>query len=407
MIASPGDIGPGPDRQWPYGLDTAKLRVGGWRPTALREFVLKVHQRCNLACDYCYVYTKSDQSWRHKPTTMSKEVWSVAIGRMAEHAHRHALAEVTVVLHGGEPLLAGVARLAAIAQRVRTAMPSRTTCRIGIQTNGVLLNEATLGALVAHGIRVGVSMDGPATHHDVHRRHADGTGSYSAVHRALTLLGSSRHREAFSGILCAVDLAVDPVACYESLLGFAPPAMDFLLPHANWSAPPAQGAAGGPTYGSWLTAAFDRWYGAPAQETRVRLFEDLLHVLLGGTGHSDQIGLSPSAVVVVDTDGAIEQADSLKSAYPGAPSTGLSVLTDGFDRALEHPGMVARQIGAAALGPTCTACDLRQICGGGHYAHRYRAGTGFRNPSVYCADLEYLIRHVRRRLVADVRARAA
>ncbi|MFM9559368.1 FxsB family radical SAM/SPASM domain protein, partial [Streptomyces caniscabiei] len=47
---------------------------------------------------------------------------------------------------------------------------------------------------------------------------------------------------------------------------------------------------------------------------------------------------------------------------------------------------------------TCRACPLVRICGGGHYAHRYRPGSGFRNPSVYCADLDVLIRHIARRL---------
>ncbi|MGW0577104.1 hypothetical protein ACWD25_14270 [Streptomyces sp. NPDC002920] len=34
------------------------------------------------------------------------------------------------------------------------------------------------------------------------------------------------------------------------------------------------------------------------------------------------------------------------------------------------------------------------VCGGGHLPHRFGAGRGYRNPSVYCADLEHLIRHV-------------
>ena len=48
---------------WPYTeLDVARLRTRGWRPTPVHDVVLKVHQRCNLACDYCYVYTQADQS---------------------------------------------------------------------------------------------------------------------------------------------------------------------------------------------------------------------------------------------------------------------------------------------------------------------------------------------------------
>ncbi|WP_439145192.1 hypothetical protein [Streptantibioticus silvisoli] len=54
-------------------------------------------------------------------------------------------------------------------------------------------------------------------------------------------------------------------------------------------------------------------------------------------------------------------------------------------------------------GPVCRGCRLRDVCGGGHHAHRYRDdGSGFANPSVYCADLQALIDHIRRRLAADV-----
>jgi uncharacterized protein len=183
----------------------------------------------------------------------------------------------------------------------------------------------------------------------------------------------------------------------------SPPSIDFLLPHKNWSSPPpALPALGAAPYGIWLAAVFDRWYGAPHKETSVRFFDDLLSLIFGGNSGSEQIGLSPAGVVVVESDGAIEQVDALKSAYPGACETGLNVLTDSFDSALEHPGIVARQIGAAALSETCLQCPVHRICGGGHYAHRYRAGDGFRNPSVYTADLRFLCDQVTARVAADL-----
>ena len=110
-----------------------------------REFVLKVHQRCNLACDYCYVYSKADQSWRDRPASMAPEVVAGrGRGRIAEHARRHGLTDVRVVLHGGEPLLAGVDRLLALVGDMRAAPAARCQVEIGMQTNGVLLDEAVL-----------------------------------------------------------------------------------------------------------------------------------------------------------------------------------------------------------------------------------------------------------------------
>ena len=73
----------------------------------LRQFVLKVHSRCDLACDHCYVYQGADQSWRGRPMAISDETIAWTAQRIAEHAKAHQLPAVQVVLHGGEPLLAG------------------------------------------------------------------------------------------------------------------------------------------------------------------------------------------------------------------------------------------------------------------------------------------------------------
>ena len=40
------------------------------------QFVLKVHSRCDLACDYCYVYESLDHSWRDRPVVANSEVIS-------------------------------------------------------------------------------------------------------------------------------------------------------------------------------------------------------------------------------------------------------------------------------------------------------------------------------------------
>src|SRR5690606_11752167 len=128
-------------------------------------------------------------------------------------------------------------------------------------------------------------------------------------------------------------------------------------PHANWENPPLGGDGDAP-YGKWLTAVFDRWYGAPRRETRIRLFEEIINGLLGGTPRTEAVGLEPDRVIVIETDGAIEQTDALKSAFEGASATGLHVTTDSFDDALLSPPIAARQLGSATLGPQCRACRL-------------------------------------------------
>ena len=382
---------------WPLlDLDPAAMRVAGHKPTPFRQFILKVHSRCNLSCSYCYVYEMADQAWRGMPKRMSRVVAQKAVERIAEHAEAHTLESVDIIFHGGEPMLAGAQWLADLAEALFARVPAQVN--LSLQTNGTLLDRSMLETLKRLHVQVGVSLDGDAEATGQHRRYANGRNSFNAVADGLDLLGSQEFRECYSGILCTIDVDNDPIATYEALLKFNPPAIDFLLPHANWSCPPP-----GAGYANWLISIFERWYSAPKQETRIRLFSELVQLVLGQPGAVEGFGLLPSTVVVVDTDGAIKQLDSLSSAYPGAADTGLHVTSSSFDDALEHPTTIARQIGVGALSQQCRTCKVMEICGGGLYPHRYRRGAGFRNPSVYCADLLQLITHVRNRVITDVR----
>ena len=403
-MAAGGPVSDGAARGWPSTLDVEALLAGGWQPTPFREFVVKIHSRCDLACDYCYMYEMADQSWRQQPLRMSRAVLGQAAQRIAEHAEAHGLAKVTVVLHGGEPLLAGPDLITYAAAAIRSAVPVHTRVDLRIQTNAVRLDYAYLRLFSRLGIRVGVSLDGDRAGQDRHRRRRGGQGSHAEVSEALRRISSGEFRHLFSGLLCTIDIRNDPLATYEALLAFQPPTIDFLLPHGNWTSPPPgrrPGTADTP-YASWLIPVFDRWYRSPGRPASIRLFAEILHMLLGGASATEAVGLSPVAVLVIETDGSIEGEDVLKSAYPGAPVTGLHISRNRFDEALLLPSVAARQIGVRALCEVCRSCPVHRVCGGGLYAHRYRSGTGFANPSVYSPDLFRLISHIQHIVEADV-----
>jgi uncharacterized protein len=377
----------------------------GWRPVPLREFVLKIHSRCDLACDYCYMYTMADQSWRSQPRRMSRVVLDQSAARIAEHVRAHGLPSVKLILHGGEPLLAGPEFITYAVRSVRAAVGADAQVHVTVQTNGLGLDDRFLDLLHELDVRIGVSLDGDAAGHDLHRRRLNGQGSHGAVAAALRrLAGHPCRDELFGGLLCTIDVRNDPVASYEALLDFGPPMIDLLLPYGNWAAPPRRRVPGSPDTpdADWLIAVFDRWYGAPRRETRIRIFSELMRVILGGASGTESIGLSPVTTAVIETNGWIEQSDTLKSAFPGAPRTGLHVSRDSFDAVLRLPAVVARQLGVRALCSTCRDCPVHLVCGGGHYVHRYLPGSGFAAPSVYCPDLFKLISHVREAVRADL-----
>jgi uncharacterized protein len=374
------------------------LQVDSPHVTPFRTFIVKIHQRCNLRCDYCYVY-RLDDSWRSRPRVISNSIIDQLAFRIGEHAADHDLPELDIVLHGGEPLLAGPEIVAYAVRTIRAALGPHRQANFSVQTNGLLLDGQFLRLFADLDLKVGLSLDGDMEMHDRHRRLPDGSGSYSRAAEAASLL--SGYPRLFSGILSVIDLRNDPVRAYEALARFRPPVIDFLLPHGNWSTPPPGRRAGEDTapYADWLSAAFDHWYRTADGSITVRLFEEIMSLLLGGASRTEEVGLSPVAVVVVESDGTIALSDVFQSA---TDATGLNVSRDAFDAALRTPRAVAVGATAPILSSQCRACPVGQVCGGGLYAHRYRAENGFDNPSVYCADLYRLIIHIRSRLAADL-----
>lgn len=306
---------------------------------------------------------------------------------------------MSVILHGGEPLLAGPARLRRVCEEFTSALAGIAELDLRIHTNGLQLSPRYLDLFDEFDVKVGISLDGDRAANDRHRRYADGRSSHPLVLKAVELLRQDRYRHLDLGLLCTIDIANDPVAVLDALTELEPPLIDFLLPHATWDEPPPRPDGSPTAYAEWLLTIFDRWQeqGRPVP---VRLFSSVLSTLSGGPSLTESLGLAPTDLVVVETDGQLEQVDSLKSAYEGAAATGFDVFTHSFDEVAAHPGVRARQLGLAGVSETCRRCPVVRSCGGGLYTHRYRSPGGFDNPSVYCADLEALIRGIEERTAA-------
>jgi uncharacterized protein len=376
--------------------------VAGSPEQPFRQFIVKLHSRCNLSCHYCYVYHHVDQSWRDRPMVMSGRTTAALAARIGEHARDHALEKVFVVLHGGEPLLAGPDRIAEVITAIRAAAPS-TSVDVTLQTNGTLVDDRFVEVFRRHRVGVGVSVDGGREANDQHRRFADGRPSF-----ALAVQGIDRMRAAgdvWTGLLCTVDLSNDPLQVYEDLLALGPPSVDLLLPLANWvHRPPGHDPAATP-YADWLIQVFDRWFDAPVRETGIRLFESIISLLLGGPSDTEAVGLDSAAAITVETDGSLEVTDALKTTAPGLGALGMSVHRHSLDEAMRHPAVLATERTLVKLARGCRACPVVRVCGGGQYSHRFDPEGSFGYPSVYCRDLYRLITHVQARVTAKLALR--
>lgn len=360
-------------------------------PTPFDTFLFKIASRCNLACPYCYVYELRDQGWRSQPKFMAESTHVAALDRIRDHVTAHSLTSITVVFHGGEPLLVGPHGLNDLAARTRDRLGDATEVRLGLQTNGTLFDESFLEVAIRQQIRVGLSVDGPPHHHDRFRFHHDGRGSSDLVERSARLL--RENPEVFGGVLCVVNLEIDPSEVWDYVSDLRPRSIDLLLPLATHDHPPSgvSSLKEAVRYGEWLVRFLELWYRSGDDRPDVRYFSSIMRLLLSRSSLVESIGGGLVTLIVIESNGDLEAVDSLKTCYHGAASTGLNVFEHSLDDALTVPAIMSRQMGSSALCSTCRACQFLNVCGGGYQPHRYSTSRGFQNPSIYCEGLQLLI----------------
>ena len=149
-------------------------------PIRTRLLILQPTPFCNIACDYCYL-----------PDRNSTARMGMATVRLAaERLRDDGLAgpELTVVWHAGEPLTNSPAFYEEAVGVIREVFGSACEVSHSIQTNATLIDDKWCELFKRHGIRIGVSVDGPADLHDAHRRTRTGHGTHERVLRGMSRL---------------------------------------------------------------------------------------------------------------------------------------------------------------------------------------------------------------------------
>lgn len=369
-------------------------------PARFTCFLVKIASRCNLACDYCYVYEHADQSWRQQPRVMSPENREQLANRLAEYVEHAALGEIVVVFHGGEPLLAGADTIAETAKLIRSTVRPSTDVGFTMQTNGVLLDEPALDTLWEAGVSVSLSIDGPQTANDRHRLTIRGRSSFGQTARALELLKT--RPDQFAGVIAVIDADVPGASLLEFFDEHRPPQVDFLLPDANHLCPPPGREANAARYAEWLIAAFDAWFDR-YPHLRVRTFDQLLQSIAGLPSGTDAFGLGNVSLLSIETDGSYHDLDVLKITQNGGTALGFELRTSPIASAAGSPRIETHRalLTVGGLAAECRACPEVDICGGGSVPHRF-ASDGFDHPTVYCIEMLALIGHARRRLAVQL-----
>lgn len=364
--------------------------------------------RCNLACNYCYYLEKERLYPQEHKFRMDDAVLERFIVDYIASQDAAGIPEIWFSWQGGEPTLLGLdyfARIVALQEKHR---PAGKTIRNTLQTNGTLLTEQWAVFLRQHNFLVGLSIDGPPSLHDCHRRDRRGRLTSNKVMAALDLLRAQRVE---FNVLTVVnhDNVSRPLEVYRFLRECGVTFMQF-IPVVERSGP--QGCLAGPMegtldnvsmrvtpwsvrpleYGDFLCAIFDEWIHHDVGRVFVQHFDVQLGLWLGG----------PSALCIfAETCGrglALEHNGDLYACdhyvYPEYRLGNIMQQPIG-----ELAASVAlRRFGEdkrANLPRRCRECPFRFACNGGCPKHRFLKddSIGEEGLNYFCAAYRRFFAH--------------
>lgn len=359
-----------------------------------RSAIVKLTAVCDIDCTYCYMFNQADQTFKRMPARMPLPIALRLLDRICDYHPQGESEPFSIVLHGGEPMLWPDAGFAALLSQVARRRDQGWKLDVAVQTNLVQPIAPELLALFReHRVSLGVSLDGPREVNDAARVDKRGRGTYERVMANVQRMLDDGDGALIGGFLSVANPLLPPADFLAWVRSLPVQKVDVLWPiEFNWRHPPwplgaSRAYAAEPRYGAWYAELFRAWWALDDPGLTIRLFNNLLHVALGGQGHIDALVNDSYNMFVVNTDGSYEYPDYLRVVGDGSAGTPFHIDTDGI-AALAGDPLFARLLNLGAELPAkCGGCRHRRVCGGGFLPGRSDARDGIApRESVLCAD---------------------
>jgi uncharacterized protein len=365
----------------------------------IKGLVLKVASRCNLNCEYCYMYNLGDKSYQAQPKIMSQKVVKALLSKVRTYLTQSGSNTFRFIFHGGEPLLVKQDFYQKFVDNVNELLPAYIRVDYALQTNGVLLTEDWCKTLGNLNIRIGISLDGFSESDNKFRIDHQKRSSLNNTLAGLLNAQQSKYVKYEPGVLSVINLENNPEEMYVIGKVLNIRHINFALPHGTHDKLPNNFDIDYPYYADWLIRLFEIWFNdRDHHKPQIRIFNQILNLILGGGGSYDNFGTGQNVYLIIETNGDIEPQDSLKACGNGFTKTSLNVQTHQLQDSFENPLIKLCIENHQRICTQCEQCAVVSVCGGGFVTHRYSQKNDFNNPSIYCKDLEKLIRHISMRI---------
>ena len=160
--------------------------------------ILKVSERCNINCSYCYFFNGNDQTYKDHAAFISLDTINNTADFLSKSIVNHNIKFLRIDFHGGEPLLLKPEYFSQICEIFIKKLDHLTKLQFVVQTNAILLNDNWLNILDKYKVNVGVSIDGPPKIHDKYRIDHHNRGTYARVRKGIDLLREKKLKKSIN-----------------------------------------------------------------------------------------------------------------------------------------------------------------------------------------------------------------
>lgn len=353
------------------------------------NLVLKLTERCNLNCSYCYYFNGLDESFKDKPALLSADTLKGVVSFLEQGIVDLNIKHLGISLHGGEPLLMPKSRFVSICESLTHSLSCKLdSFSLSLQTNGVLIDKEWIQIFRKYQVKIGVSLDGPAEYHNKYRIDHKGRASYHKVEKAIQLLQEENYD---FGVLSVIDPLYDPVILYNHIVNVLNiKGLDFLWPDFTHDRPPPHSSH---QYGDFMIKIFELWVQQDDPTVQVRFLNSYLSLFLGGTSLIYGIGSGDIAdglhLLTIRGDGEIGPTDELMSTDPSTVTLlNANVNNTSLKEFFAFPIFNELDKAFSHAPDSCNSCCWKKCCGGGGITNRFSKEKRFNNPSVYCEGLK-------------------
>lgn len=357
------------------------------------EIILKVSERCNINCSYCYVFNLgNDMAIQSKPIMSYDAIKKLRLF-FEQASQEYNIETIQADFHGGEPLMMGKEKFEYACKELISGNYNKTKLNLACQTNAILIDDDWINIFSKYNISVGVSIDGPKHINDRYRLDRKGRSTYEATVKGLEILQEAWKVGRLTdepGILCVANSSVKGSEIYRHFVDVLKcKKFDFLIPdesHETCKNPDG--------LSEFYCSALDEFFADADKTVYIRYFHTHMQSMLSSE-FNPVMGVSKSGndtlAFTVSSEGELYVDDTLRSTNdPIFTSIGnishltLSEIIDSWQ--MQKYMAVNNQLPTA-----CINCVWQKICGGGRHIQRYSKANDFNRETVFCPSIRKIM----------------